>query len=233
MMHLHVLPERASDAAGNMAVDFLLLQRYAPADVARFRHYTWRSAAFTFGYAQRIADVRADLPAGEPIDLTRRATGGGLVDHRADWTYALVLPRVHPLFQRPGPVIYQAVHEALATALGALGARVALARVEPDEARGVCFARAEIHDLVHLEDDRKVAGAALKRGKHGILLQGSVARRAAREITDWAPLAETFSRALGAALELMVVPQGWPEFDPEEEEILTARYASAEWIEQR
>jgi lipoate-protein ligase A len=232
-MELHVLPERASDAAGNMAADFILLQRYLPAETARFRHYSWRRPAFTFGFAQKIADVRSLLPAGDPLDLTRRATGGGLVDHRADWTYALVLPRKHALFARPGPAIYGAVHEALADALGKLGAPVTLARKEPETPPGACFERAEIHDLVRTDNGRKVAGAALKRGKHAILFQGSIDRQAAREIGDWAPLSELFPLALSTALELRVCPVGWPEFHVEEEEALIEQYASPEWIERR
>lgn len=233
-MQLHVLPERTGDAAGNMAVDFLLLQRYDPPEAARFRHYTWQRPAGTFGYAQKIADVRPLLPAEEErFDLTRRATGGGFVDHRQDWTYALVLPRKHPLFERPGPVVYQAVHEALADALRALGASVILQRTEPDMPPGVCFTRAEIGDIIRPDDGRKVAGAAMKRGKHAILLQGSIWRPALPGIADWSPLAEVFPRMLAATLQADLAWPGWPEWNPEEEEALIAQYAAPEWIERR
>src|SRR6267154_2201779 len=104
-----------------MAVDFLLLQRY-PRTVPRFRHYGWRGPAFTFGYSQKIAFVRESLASAEaPFELCRRATGGGIVDHRDDWTYALVIPRGHPLEELRASQSYRAVHEALAEALRALG----------------------------------------------------------------------------------------------------------------
>jgi len=85
-MMLEVLPERTGGAAENMAADFLLLQRYPRAGAARYRHYGWRSPAFTFGYSQKISYVRSQLPQGETFDLCRRPTGGGLVDQREDWT---------------------------------------------------------------------------------------------------------------------------------------------------
>ncbi len=232
-MELHGLPERAGDAAGNMAVDFLLLQRYPAATTARFRHYGWQRPAWTFGYGQKIAEVRALLPADERLDLTRRATGGGVVDHRQDWTYALVLPRTHALFDRPGPTIYRTVHEALASALSALGAPVALQKSASEVAPGVCFARSEAGDIVRADDGRKVAGASLKRGKHAILLQGSIWRPAASEIADWDRLGEIFPEALANALDLTLAWPGWPEFRPEEEEALIEQYASPEWIERR
>src|SRR3954470_10632579 len=116
-MELHVLPSRTGGAAENMAVDFLLLQRYPHATAPRFRHYGWRRPAFTFGYAQKIAFVRERLPAGGVFDLCRRPTGGGIVDHRDDWTYALVIPRGHALEELRASESYRAVHEALAASL--------------------------------------------------------------------------------------------------------------------
>lgn len=231
-MELHLLPTRSADAAGNMAADFLLLQRYPGAPAVRYRHYGWRRAAFTFGYAQKYAFVRARLPQGDALDVTRRATGGGLVDHREDWTYALVLPREHPAWDRPGPVIYRAVHEAVATALNALGSSVHLQNNEPETAPGVCFERPEVGDVVRTADGVKVAGAALKRGKHGLLLQGSIWRPFAGDV-DWTAFEEHLPHDLAHALRCTITEPGWPEFDPDEEQALVDQYGSIEWIEAR
>ncbi|MEX2043722.1 MAG: lipoate--protein ligase family protein, partial [Opitutus sp.] len=186
---LHVLPVRSGGAAGNMALDFLLLQRYPDAAQPRFRHYGWQRPAVTFGYAQKVAFVRGQLPAmageaGVPLDLCRRPTGGGIVDHRDDWTYALVIPRGHPLEEVRASESYRVVHEALAVALRAQGVRAATKQRTDDDAEepagaGVCFQRAEISDLVHEGTGVKIAGAAQKRNKRGLLLQGSVWRPAA------------------------------------------------------
>jgi lipoate-protein ligase A len=232
-MEFHVLPERTGDAAGNMATDFLLLQRYPQTDAIRFRHYAWRRPAFTFGYGQEIALVRAKLPPVERLDVTRRASGGGIVDHRHDWTYALVLPRRHPLFERPGPAIYERVHASLVTALAKLGASVTLQRLEPTASAGLCFDRPEISDVVRTDDGRKVAGAALKRGKHALLLQGSIAREVLPEISDWTQLVDALAQSLSDPLAAPISRPGWPEFTIEEEEALVEQYASPEWIERR
>ena len=96
-MEFHLLPTRTGAAAENMALDFLLLQRYPDPAAFRFRHYEWRGPAFTFGFGQKIAWVRAQLAPEGSVDLCRRPTGGGMVDHRRDWTYALVIPREHDL----------------------------------------------------------------------------------------------------------------------------------------
>lgn len=231
-MEFHLLPTRTADAAGNMAVDFLLLQRYARGDAVRYRHYDWRRPAFTFGYGQPIAFVRSRLPANETLDLTRRATGGGIVDHREDWTYALVIPREHPLWDRPGPTIYRAVHAALAEALNACGAEVALQRSEPGTAAGVCFERPEVDDVIRMGDGRKVAGAALKRNKRGVLLQGSISRALAGAVA-WDGFEERLPQTFARALEATLTEPGWPDFDPDEEQALVDQYASSEWIESR
>lgn len=231
-MELHVLPVRAADAAGNMAIDFLLFRRAADPWAVRFRHYEWRRPAFTFGYAQKIAFIRTCLPPDEAIDLTRRATGGGLVDHREDWTYALVLPRGTSVEDQPGPAIYRTVHQALADALNALGADVRLENRRPDQAAGICFARAEIDDLVCQATERKVAGAAMKRAKTGVLLQGSIWKPFAPTV-DWDALQENFPTLLARTMNAEASATGWPDFDPDEEEALVSQYAAPEWIERR
>jgi lipoate-protein ligase A len=234
---MEILPTRTAGAAENMAIDFLLLQRYPNEKAARFRHYEWRAPAFTFGYGQKIALVRAQLPAEETFELCRRPTGGGIVDHRDDWTYALVIPRGHSLEELPAPSSYRAVHDALAAALRAQGVAAALKlTADPNEETGpgVCFERAEIHDVVEERTGRKIAGAAQKRNKHGLLFQGSVARAAIGLASfDWDVFEEEFAAHLARALnqEASVVP--WPDLTEDEVSALTEQYASPEWIEYR
>jgi lipoate-protein ligase A len=233
---LQILPERSGSAAENMALDFLLLQRFPqPAD-ARFRHYGWHRPAFTFGYSQKIAAIRAALPPGETFDLCRRQTGGGLVDHRDDWTYCLVIPRGHPLEEQPAPQSYRVVHEALADALRRQGVdAVVKSAPDPDAdgPAGVCFERAEKSDVVRSADGAKIAGAAQKRNKHGLLFQGSIWRPAVGAGLDWDALHDDFTARLAAAMGLAAEPAPWPELNEDEVSGLTERYASSEWLEQR
>jgi lipoate-protein ligase A len=243
-MVLHLLPTRTAGAAENMAVDFLLLQRYPQAGVPRFRHYGWRSPACTFGYGQKIAAVR-ELLAGPnrtvtpdtentPLDLCRRPTGGGLVDHRADWTYALVIPRGHPLEEARATQSYRAIHDALAAALREQDVpavtKDAGEETAPD-GTGVCFRRAEVHDVVHDATGEKLAGAAQKRNKHGLLFQGSIWRPGVGvQDFDWDRFESDFVARLAEALGAPAEAVPWPEFNDDEVSGLTEQYASAEWL---
>ena len=240
-MMLEVLPERDGGAAENMAADFMLLQRHPREGNARYRHYNWRSPAFTFGYSQKIAFVRGQLPPGEAFDLCRRPTGGGIVDHRDDWTYALVIPRGHPLEELRATQSYRAVHEALALALEAAGVPVAVkavpdTRVAAEAAgpAGVCFERAEVFDVVHASTGVKIAGAAQKRNKRGLLFQGSIWKPAAgAPAADWDKFGEVFPARLAEALGIGAEELPWPEFSEDEMEGLVERYSSPEWMEFR
>lgn len=260
-MQLDLLPHRTAGAAENMAADFLLLQRYPEPASGRFRHYDWRGPAFTFGYSQKIAYVREQLAAlapGEHPDLTRRPTGGGVVDHRDDWTFALVIPRGHALYDARAIESYRQVHADLVSALRDQGQSVILKeRCEPAcdlpdsdfvselsaldsqllapgrKGPSVCFVRPELYDVLHAETGAKVAGAAQKRSKHGLLFQGSIWKPAVAATVDWDVFEEAFTQRLAATLGAEAVPTPWPDFAEGELDGLTDQYASTEWIEYR
>jgi lipoate-protein ligase A len=255
-MQLDLLPHRIAGAAENMAADFLLLQRYPVAEGeatrARFRHYGWRGPAFTFGYSQKIVYVRAQLAALAPdehLDLTRRPTGGGVVDHREDWTFALVIPRGHALYDARATESYRQVHADLVAALRAQNAPVVLkesceacpatsdhgqdahATLKP-AGPTVCFVRPELYDVLHAETGAKVAGAAQKRTKHGLLFQGSIAKSALGEV-DWEAFTEAFTTRLGETLGAEALTSPWPEFAEGEMDGLVEQYAETGWLEYR
>ncbi len=233
-MTFEVLPDRLGGAAENMATDFLLLQRYPRAHAARFRHYGWHRPAFTFGYAQKISFVRAGLPEGA-FDVCRRPTGGGVVDHRDDWTYALVIPRGHRLEDLRATQSYREIHEALAIALRAQGVSAVTKQVKDlaEEPVGVCFQRAEIYDVVHERTGEKIAGAAQKRNKHGLLFQGSIWRPACGGSVDWEKFHDDFVTQIATALEREATPTPWPDLAEEELSALIEQYSSSEWNEFR
>ena len=238
-MKLEVLPERTGGAAENMASDFLMLQRYPREGVARYRHYGWRSPSFTFGYSQKISFVREQLPQGETFDLCRRPTGGGVVDHRDDWTYSLVIPRGHPFEEARATLSYRAIHEALAASLQAAGVPVVLKSVsdpspgeEPGGPAGVCFERAEAFDVVHGSTGAKIAGGAQKRNKRGLLFQGSIWKPAAGA-ADWDRFGADFPGRLALVLGAEAGATPWPELNEGELEGLVEQYSSPEWMEFR
>lgn len=234
MIALHTLPVRTAGAAENMAVDFLLLQRYPVPAAARFRHYEWRTQAFTFGLSQAMDYIRANLPSGGPFDLCRRPTGGGLVDHRNDWTYGLVIPRGHALFDAPATQAYREVHAALAAAMQALGEPVALhdQRHPTEEGPTICFERPELYDVLNTATGLKIAGAAMKRNKHGLLLQGSIEKSRVGPV-DWEKFHERFAAEVARVLGAELTPAPWPELNEEELAGLVEQYSSPEWMEHR
>jgi len=239
MTVLHLLPERTAGAAENMALDFLLLQRYPGPAVPRFRHYGWRGPACTFGFSQKIEFVRANLPSTEHLDLCRRPTGGGIVDHRTDWTYALVLPRGHELYDARAAQSYRVVHECLASALVALGQPAEVKTVCEPAAEGdcppgpgVCFRKAELYDVVNTATGVKIAGAAQKRNKHGLLFQGSIEKRSMGAL-DWDDFSGRFTAALALALRAEARATPWPDLNEDEVSGLIEQYSAPEWNEYR
>ena len=165
----YVLRSDAATAAENMAVDEALLETVRESNRAVLRFYSWSEAAATFGYSQRFEEVSKMTPLRP---LVRRPTGGGLVSHDGDWTYSLIFPPTHRWARLRAVESYRGVHEWLRTAFGGTGVETELESRVPGLKRGDCFARAERHDL--LWHGAKIAGAAQRRNRLGLLIQGSV-----------------------------------------------------------
>jgi lipoate-protein ligase A len=179
---LEVFHDEAShSAAMNMAIDEAMLES-TTAPLIRF--YRWQSPALSFGYFGRFADVSSH--EGER-DLVRRWTGGGIVFHGNDLTYSLVIPASDVVFAESSAAIYQKVHSALVDALAETGQRGIVAgdddsgswHASPVSAKtGIvnpgysCFANPVRADV--MMNGRKVAGAAQRRTRRGLLQQGSI-----------------------------------------------------------
>src|SRR3954452_6478644 len=167
---LHVFFDDADpkSAALNMAVDEAL---FVTATVPILRFYRWRRPSVSFGYFGRYAEVAVEAGDRERV---RRWTGGGTVPHGSDVTYSVVIPSPHPFFQRSSIEIYQAVHDAICRALEANGVEALLAKDAAPKISENCFANAVRADV--LSGGRKIAGAAHRRSRAGLLHQGSIQR---------------------------------------------------------
>src|ERR1051325_10924442 len=164
---LHVYDDgEAKSAALNRAVDEALFVA-AAAPILRF--YKWRRPSISFGYFGRYAEVVTE--AGDR-EIVRRWTGGGTVPHGNDLTYSVVIPSSHSFFQRTSIEIYQAVHDAICRVLQANGVEAFLALEAAPKISENCFANAVRADV--LSGDRKIAGAAHRRSRVGLLHQGSI-----------------------------------------------------------
>jgi lipoyl(octanoyl) transferase len=159
----------SSKASFNMAVDETLLLHAAQWCGPVLRFYSWSEPAASFGYFQKYETV-SQLTHLRP--LMRRCTGGGLVTHNADWTYSLVFPAAHPWYQLRAEESYHKLHQWIQNSLHRIGFECELAPLRAKKIQGACFAGPEKFDLVH--NTSKIAGAAQRRTKHGLLIQGSI-----------------------------------------------------------
>ncbi len=156
----------SGDGAWNMAVDEMLLHRV---ETPTLRVYRWSEPTVTLGYFEKLAEARTLRPG---LPLMRRWTGGGLVDHGADWTYSLIIPVEHELARAGRTGSYVEIHRAIQEIVrAACGITLELATSATVAGEG-CFERPVIGDL--LFDGRKIAGAAQRRTRRGLLHQGSI-----------------------------------------------------------
>jgi lipoate-protein ligase A len=167
-------------AAWNMACDEALHRDAARRQVPVLRFYGWTEPAATFGYSQRYTDL-ARWTHLRP--LIRRPTGGGLVPHDVDWTYSLAFPPTHPWYALSARASYQRIHEWIVASLLALGADARLSPCCQKDIPGQCFVGAEQFDV--LWQGRKIAGAAQRRNRDGLLIQGSVQPPPGIKRHDW------------------------------------------------
>ena len=157
------------DAAFNMALDEALLEAMPRLQKPVLRFYGWTEPAATFGYFQKFSEVAA---ATKLRPLIRRPTGGGIVPHDADWTYSFAVPPAHEWHTVSAEESYRRIHDWLRRAFAEFKIETELAPCCKKTLPGQCFVGHEKSDL--LWRGKKIAGAAQRRNKLGLLIQGSV-----------------------------------------------------------
>ena len=165
----YLIESGAGAPAYNMALDEALLESAPQLGRPVLRFYSWTEPAATFGYAQKYSQAAALTPLRP---LVRRPTGGGVAAHDRDWTYSLIFPAQHDWHRLKAAESYRRLHEWIGAAFARLNVPAALAPSSQKEIPGNCFAGAEKSDL--LWRGRKIAGAAQRRARAGLLIQGSV-----------------------------------------------------------
>jgi lipoate-protein ligase A len=227
-------------AAMNMAIDEALLESAAAPSI---RFYRWESPALSFGYFGRFADVAGNA---SERDLVRRWTGGGIVFHGDDLTYSIVIPATEPAFGESSMSIYEKIHCALRDALLAIGQRAAVAAggssrrssmaTADNPGRTMTARRAAIIDRGYncfanpvradvLLNGRKIAGAAQRRTRPGLLHQGSI-----QNVDLGNGLVERFASELSEACIEGKIPN---ELLDRAEKIAETKYATEWWLRRR
>ncbi|MBV8417096.1 MAG: lipoate--protein ligase family protein [Verrucomicrobia bacterium] len=198
-------------AAENMAIDEALL---SAADCPVFRSYSWVRRSVSFGY---FIPWKVVVSQHAGWDLVRRWTGGGIVEHGEDFTYSLVFPPESGL-PTTGE-LYRTVHLAIENLLKRDGRAVEMALI-PDPVRSeACFEKAVEFDLKL--QGQKIAGAAIRRNRKGLLLQGSIQRLKVPEY-----FGAMLVNALGEQVEIYDLSDALME---KAVRIAKEKYGAAEW----
>ncbi|MBC8003300.1 MAG: hypothetical protein H7X97_12005 [Opitutaceae bacterium] len=204
-----------------MAVDEWLLET---ATTPVLRVYGWKGEWASLGYFGEIAAAGLAFPG---LNLVRRWTGGGMVDHRADWTYTIVAPHGEPLAAWRGTESYRLLHAALAETLVAEGVEARISGGKEETGDALCFENPVHYDLLGA-DGRKLAGAGQRRSRAGLLHQGSVAA-ACDDNAHSTQRAEDFAARIS---------KEWTNFplQPDSQDLagrISVRYARDEWTNRR
>lgn len=168
------------DGPTNMAVDEALLACFDPERSAPLlRLYGWSPPALSLGRFQndhRVLDLGRCARAGVPV--VRRITGGGVIYHAEELTYALVCAPHHIPTATTIKESFRILTAFLLRFYEKLGlaARYAVdhcpAGTRFGERTPFCFAGKESYDI--LVEGRKIGGNAQRRLRHAIFQHGSI-----------------------------------------------------------
>lgn len=218
-----VIHSGSGPSAWNMALDEALLEAMPRLGLPVLRFYGWTEPAASFGYFQKYREVEV-LTGLRP--LVRRPTGGGLVPHNRDWTYSVAVPTCHEWYELTAAESYRRAHDWLRLAFERLGISTFLAPTRRKVQAGQCFVGYEQSDL--LWESKKIAGAAQRRRRNGLLIQGSV------QPPPVAPARAAWEQQMGAAGEEHF-RIGWTEWTPDAallqraEALAEQKYAKADY----
>jgi lipoate-protein ligase A len=222
----YLLRQGKNAADYNMALDEALLESAPELGRPVLRFYAWQEPAASFGYAQKYAEVER-LTALRP--LVRRPTGGGLVPHERDWTYSLVFPAGHFWHRLRAVESYQRLHQWVRAALARMNVAATLSPQSQKEIPGQCFAGAEKDDV--LWQGHKIAGAAQRRTRRGLLAQGSVQPPPGWERAAWErAMCETARQQFALEWQPLEIGAGLRQ---RTEELRAARYSQRSYNAKR
>jgi len=217
-----------------MAADMWLLEQLQSLGGQAFRRYGWVSPQITFGYGQKADWVTAETQK-DLASLIRRPTGGGIVRHGTDLTYCLVLSKGSIGEQMPPMQLYGLIHQRWGDALDAQNIESCLMPC-PQNSKSVipgdCFKEPVGRDLMNATGNRKLGGAAMKRTRKGVLIQGTL------ELGDWPNLdheilENNFLKLIAKDFNEIINPIEWPSNLETQRLSLVKTYSSLCWTRER
>ena len=234
-MSLVIYPFVKGSGPLNMATDFWLFNKKELKNPI-FRHYGWEKKEITFGYGQTWSWVKEQKQVDNLI-CTRRPTGGGIVTHGHDFTYTLIIPNHHESSKIASLDFYELIHVSIGKALNVQNIFTVLqpCLVNGKKTCGIpgdCFQEPVGRDLMHKGTKRKIAGAAMKKTKNGILIQGTVNVSFIGNFNQ-----ESFLQYFVKEIEEVICENSllteWPEKFDDEHGKFIRQFASADWREKR
>ncbi len=177
-MKWRILTNGKLSPAENMAIDdavFQLIQQGKSLPLIRF--YDWEPASLSLGYNQCAKkEVDFDVLNEKGYGFVRRPTGGRLVLHKDEITYAVIAPTSDKL---SGNVLqsYGKISTALAEGLKKMGLNVefeqkTLTSFSQREAVNPCFNSSSKYELA--VEGKKIVGSAQARANDVLLQHGSI-----------------------------------------------------------
>ena len=156
-----------------MAADEWLVSAASERRTPFVRFYRWTNPAISFGYFQPWARM------AEPgVTAVRRATGGGRVEHGADFTFSVACPVGLWLAELDATQGYEVVNRLVCGVLQEAGVACHLhpddLSANADRAGLACFVSPARHDVVSAAGS-KLCGGAQRRSAKGLSYQGSIA----------------------------------------------------------
>lgn len=160
-------------AQWNMAVDEALLNGFSDGDLPILRLYGWEPALSLGRFSSMHKSVDRERLEKEGVSYVRRMTGGGVLVHGGDLSYALILPR-ELLKERGVKESYRYLCRFLICLYEKLGKSAHFAgdlQLEGGRSE-VCLAGNEAYDIVI--EGRKMGGNAQRHTRQALFQHGTV-----------------------------------------------------------
>lgn len=163
-----LLPYEAATGPANMAADEVLAASAAEEDRPALRFYGWTVPTVSLGYFQPAA-ARLTEPGLAALPWVRRPSGGAMLVHHHELTYALAVP-AGPAWRSTEPWLHR-MHRLIARALGDMGVSTASGPTATPHS-ALCFLQHTPGDL--LCAGHKMVGSAQRKYRQTLLQHGGI-----------------------------------------------------------
>ena len=172
--------EKPLSAEENMAQDALRLNSLQPGESPVLCFHHWHKDSVTFGHFVKMEKYfHLSNIKKQGWDMAKRPTGGGIVFHKWDLSFSVILPADNPSFSQNTLENYAYVNQAVLHAVSELAGGGFSPELTPQDGIALdsaserfCMALPTKYDLVW--QGKKIAGAAQRKTKKGLLHQGTI-----------------------------------------------------------